>query len=84
MSNLASSSTSTWQQIWNEARPTLEEIRHTVGADIPPAPRVMRVGKLDAELLDEELVQVLQEPLNKALSLIDVCRSSRVLGVSLC
>lgn len=32
----------------------------------------MRVGKLDAELLDQELVQVLQEPLMKALNLISV------------
>ena len=73
MSDIPSSSTPAWQKIWNEARPTLEEIRHSVGDGVPPAPRITRVGKLDAELLDQELVQVLQEPLAKALNLISVC-----------
>ncbi|PSS37361.1 hypothetical protein PHLCEN_2v838 [Hermanssonia centrifuga] len=31
----------------------------------------MRVGKLDAELLDQELGQVLQEPLTKAFNLVN-------------
>ena len=75
MSAEASSSVHTWQRIWNEARPTLEEIRYNAAPNEPPAPRTTRVGKLDAELLDQELVQVLQEPLTKALNLISV-RSS--------
>jgi peroxin-2 len=33
----------------------------------------MRVGQLDSELLDQELVQLLQEPLNKTLALVNVC-----------
>ena len=70
MSTVSSSSTTPWQRIWNEAQPTLEEIRHNVGSDT--SPRITRVGKLDAELLDQELVQVLQEPLAKALGLINV------------
>lgn len=40
-----------------------------------PTPRITRVGKLDAELLDQELVQVLQDPLAKALSLANVRRN---------
>ena len=35
--------------------------------------RIMRVGQLDAELLDQELVQLLCEPLKKALNLVNVC-----------
>ena len=50
----------------------MEEIRQSIVSNVPPLARVTRVGKLDAELLDQELVQVLQEPLNKALNLINV------------
>jgi hypothetical protein len=34
---------------------------------------VARVSQLDAELLDQELVQLLLEPIRGALSLINVC-----------
>lgn len=37
--------------------------------------RVFRVGQLDADLLDAELVQLLKDPLNKTLSLLGVCVS---------
>lgn len=33
----------------------------------------MRVGGLDAELLDLELLNLLKEPVNKALGLLGVC-----------
>ncbi|OBZ76082.1 Peroxisomal biogenesis factor 2 [Grifola frondosa] len=34
-----------------------------------PSPRIVRVGQVDAELLDQELVQLLKEPLIKALGI---------------
>ena len=71
MSN-ASSSTTHWQRLWEEAQPRLGNIRQSLTDQTPPAPRISRVGKLDAELLDQELVTVLQEPVGKALSLINV------------
>lgn len=74
MSSTASTSRSTWQTLWDEAQPTLEDIQQTYAQRNSPAPRISRVGKLDAELLDQELVQVLQEPLLKALNLINVRR----------
>ena len=62
-----------WQQAWDDAEPRLEGwIRRW---DTPNMiPRVLRVNQLDAELLDEELVQTLKEPLAKALGLINVGR----------
>ena len=50
----------------------MEEIKQSIISSVPPVARITRVGKLDAELLDQELVQMLQEPLHKALSLINV------------
>lgn len=35
-------------------------------------PRILRVGKIDAELLDEELLQILLSPMTKALGLFNV------------
>jgi peroxin-2 len=55
---------------WQRARPKLSAASNLVLRDV--APKIMRVGQLDAELLDQELIQLLQEPLFKALSLIRV------------
>ena len=63
---------SPWQSAWNEARSRLEDIQHSGGSGVSVFPRITRVGKLDAELLDQELVQVLQEPLTKAMNMISV------------
>lgn len=69
-------STNSWQELWQEAyssaQPTLYSIRDSLGSTTPN-PRIMRVGQLDAELLDQELVQLLCEPLKKALNLVNVC-----------
>ncbi|KAG5341922.1 hypothetical protein C0989_006765 [Termitomyces sp. Mn162] len=62
---------SPWEEAWNAAQPRLSAIRDAFDATISPNPRVIRVGKLDSELLDQELVQALQEPIHKALSLIN-------------
>lgn len=68
-------STNSWQELWQQAyssaQPTLSSIRESLGSSTPK-PRIMRVGQLDAELLDQELVQLLCEPLKKALNLVNV------------
>ena len=60
-----------WQQAWDAAEPRLRTWREQTRPWTMP--RVLRVGQLDAELLDEDLVQLLNEPLAKALNLINVC-----------
>lgn len=72
MSNGASSSTADWQRLWEHAQPRLNTIRDSLNEQMPPLARITRVGKLDAELLDHELVTLLQEPIGKALALINV------------
>lgn len=62
---------SAWTQIWENAQPRLYSIQQSLGEQAPPS-KVIRVGQLDAELLDQELVQLLQEPLTKALALVNV------------
>ena len=61
-----------WQTAWHNARPDISRIHADIASAPPPHPRITRVGKVDAELLDAELVQLLKEPLTKALSLVDV------------
>ncbi|KAF9569335.1 hypothetical protein CPC08DRAFT_739223 [Agrocybe pediades] len=57
---------------WNNAQPTLSKIKSSFSSSPDsPRPRIIRVGQLDSELLDQELVQLLQEPINKALSLVN-------------
>ena len=51
----------------------LSSIRNTLGSTTSPYSRITRVGQLDAELLDQELVHLLYEPLQKALNLVNVC-----------
>ncbi|KAF7301792.1 hypothetical protein MIND_00744900 [Mycena indigotica] len=52
---------------WAAAQTRLAEIR-ALGLGSGPSKRTIRVGQLDAELLDQELVQLLQEPVAKALN----------------
>ncbi|KAI0092641.1 peroxisomal biogenesis factor 2, partial [Irpex rosettiformis] len=73
----ASSSRAHWQRFWEEAQPRLGNIRQSLDEQLPPASRISRVGKLDAELLDQELVNVLQEPVIKALSLVNSAFKAR-------
>jgi peroxin-2 len=61
------------ENAWEAASPKLAAIQNSLGLAQPPEQRVVRVGQLDAELLDKELAQVLQEPITKALSLASVC-----------
>lgn len=66
-------SSPSWQQVWEEAQPRLSSIQESLRTGGSPSERIIRVGQLDAELLDQELVQLLQEPVGKALNLINVC-----------
>ncbi|KAJ7068411.1 Pex12 amino terminal region-domain-containing protein [Mycena amicta] len=52
---------------WAAAQTRLAEIR-ALGWSHGPSERTIRVGQLDAELLDQELVQLLQDPISKALN----------------
>ncbi|EEB98271.1 hypothetical protein MPER_02250, partial [Moniliophthora perniciosa FA553] len=42
-----------------------------------PNPRVIRVGQLDSELLDQELVHLLQEPLTKTFAQVNAVFARR-------
>src|SRR5689334_11664647 len=46
-----------WQQAWTVAQPRLQALTDSISGQSPLASRVLRVGQLDAELLDQELVQ---------------------------
>ena len=64
--------TESWEEIWEKSQSSLEAIRNSVSTLTSPTPRVLRVAQLDAESLDAELVQLLQEPITKALSVVNV------------
>jgi hypothetical protein len=62
-----------WQQLWEQAQPTLNNAERSLTSTTSPiASRILRVGQLDAELLDVELVNLLRDPLSKALGLVNV------------
>jgi len=64
--------TDSWEEVWEKSQSSLEAIRNSVSTLTSPTPRVLRVSQLDAESLDAELVQLLQEPITKALSVVNV------------
>ena len=69
---MSSESASFWEQAWLDAQPRLNTIRDSLSS-LPHLPeRILRVGQLDAELLDQELVGVLKEPINKAMGQLRV------------
>ncbi|KJA30163.1 hypothetical protein HYPSUDRAFT_32263 [Hypholoma sublateritium FD-334 SS-4] len=65
------------EDAWSSAQPQLEEVRLITSTECPIRPRIVRVGQLDAELLDKELAQLIQEPINKALSLLNTALRAR-------
>lgn len=74
-----------WEQAWQNAQSTFPSISESLALSTSPDPRIIRVGQLDSELLDQELISILQEPLNKALGLINVnARISILGGLGLC
>ena len=68
-----------WEQAWNNAQPALSSIQDSLSLSTSPDPRIIRVGQLDSELLDQELVQLLQDPLNRTLALVNVCEQLHLL-----
>lgn len=72
MSTPETSRATRWQQAWDDAQPALEDIRTRLASNTFVAPRKVRVGQLDAELLDLELVTLLKEPIKKSISLLKV------------
>ncbi|KAF8308798.1 hypothetical protein DL93DRAFT_1855997 [Clavulina sp. PMI_390] len=62
------SSSRPWNTAWSEIHPALSLLRGQIASWATPTSRIMRVGQLDAELLDHELITMLKEPLNKALA----------------
>ena len=62
-----------WQQAWDLAEPRLTTIRTSLeGTARGPEARNLRVGQLDSELLDQELLQLLREPIYKSLDILNV------------
>ncbi|KAF8607723.1 hypothetical protein BDV93DRAFT_467252, partial [Ceratobasidium sp. AG-I] len=57
-----------WREAWDAAQPRLEILRNS--ATRAPVSRPLRVGQLDSEQLDNELLTILKEPLAKCLDLI--------------
>src|SRR6266702_7975558 len=64
-----------WQQLWDRAQPILGNAEQSLASTVSPTPRILRVGQLDSELLDVELVNILRDPLSKALGLVNVYQS---------
>lgn len=71
-SSSSSGNTSLWDIAWSEMQPNLSSLRSTIASWPRPTPRILRVGQLDAELLDQELVNLLKEPVNKAFGQLGV------------
>jgi peroxin-2 len=63
---------SNWEQAWVSAQPRLTRLRDSLNPYNSPHRPVKRVGQLDAELLDLELLHLLQDPLTNALTSINV------------
>lgn len=74
-----SSIPSVLEDAWSKVQPSLTGIRDALASQELPHPRIIRVGQLDSELLDQELVHLLEEPVVKALSFINVSFSSKYL-----
>ncbi|KAI0832481.1 peroxisomal biogenesis factor 2 [Trametes gibbosa] len=66
-----------WKNAWRDAQRRLPQIQADIAVTPSPLPRITRVGKVDAELLDAELVQLLKEPLTKALNLVNSAFKAR-------
>ncbi|KAJ4478276.1 peroxisomal biogenesis factor 2 [Lentinula aciculospora] len=66
-----------WEDVWNNAQSNIPSMQDALRSLNSPRSRVIRVGQLDSELLDLELVNLLVEPLRKALSLVDTSLQHR-------
>ncbi|KAF8709392.1 Pex2 / Pex12 amino terminal region, partial [Rhizoctonia solani] len=57
-----------WRTAWDAAQPRLDALRQSPTRS--PLPRPLRVGQLDSEQLDSELLIILKEPLTKGLDIL--------------
>ncbi|KAF8759869.1 Pex2 / Pex12 amino terminal region [Rhizoctonia solani] len=57
-----------WRKAWDAAQPRLDALRQSPTRS--PLPRPLRVGQLDSEQLDSELLIILKEPLTKGLDIL--------------
>ncbi|KAF5363644.1 hypothetical protein D9756_000498 [Leucocoprinus leucothites] len=71
-------STTLLEHVWQSAAPRIASIHASLSSTEVPEQRAMRVGQLDAELLDQELAGILQEPIIKALSLLNYSIKARI------
>ncbi|KAF9476493.1 hypothetical protein BDN70DRAFT_882321 [Pholiota conissans] len=65
------------EHAWGLAQRQIAQTRIELSTRHLGYPRIVRVGQLDAELLDQELAQLIQEPVFKALTLINSSYSAR-------
>ncbi|KAJ3842119.1 peroxisomal biogenesis factor 2 [Lentinula raphanica] len=66
-----------WEDAWNNSQYKLSAIQDALRSLDTPRSRIIRIGQLDSELLDLELVNLLTEPLRKTLSLINTSLQRR-------
>ncbi|KAL0067568.1 peroxisome assembly protein (Peroxin-2) [Marasmius tenuissimus] len=74
----STTSSSSWKNVWSNVQPSLSNVKDYLRAVYAPNPRVIRVGQLDSELLDQELVQLLQDPLTKSLATVNAVWARRL------
>ncbi|OJA13814.1 hypothetical protein AZE42_00493 [Rhizopogon vesiculosus] len=77
---IPTSMSSLWQQAWDAAQPRLHSIQDAIVSPeyLMQNDRIIRVGQLDAELLDAELVHILTEPVSKALATVNASMKARL------
>ena len=61
-----------WEASAESARPAIDSLRKRLPYFPSPPLRIQRVGQLDANLLDQELLELLLAPLKESLTLIKV------------
>jgi peroxin-2 len=61
-----------WQDVWERTEPQLRSASTSMPSTSSVKTRVLRVGQLDAELLDKELLNLLLDPLSKSLRIVNV------------
>ncbi|EJD53689.1 hypothetical protein AURDEDRAFT_80238 [Auricularia subglabra TFB-10046 SS5] len=66
------------QAAWDEAQRRLPALQAVVASLPPVAASVQRVGQLDADQLDQDLVLMLKEPFAKALGLLNSALSFKI------
>ncbi|KAL4076105.1 Pex12 amino terminal region-domain-containing protein [Scleroderma yunnanense] len=66
-----------WQEAWDAAQPKISLIRGLYNTSDSPTPRPLRVNQLDSELLDQQLIHLLCEPLQRALGVVNTSLRTR-------